>query len=248
MGLVEGKVIIVTGASSGIGEKTAEGLAAEGAKVVLAARRKEKLEDVANRIIAAGGEAYTVSGDVSVREDCDIIAEETVKKYGRIDVLVNNAGIAQQKLFTDITPDEWKKMTGVNLDGVFYCSQQALKRYMIKNHSGVILNISSMWGQVGASCEVHYSASKAGVIGLTKGLAKEVGLSGVRVNCICPGVIMTDMMKGFDEQTVQELKEETPLNMLGMPEDIAETAVFLCSDRARFITGQIVGVNGGMII
>ena len=119
-------------------------------------------------------------------------------------------------------------MTGVNLDGVFYCSQQALKRYMIKNHSGVILNISSMWGQVGASCEVHYSASKAGVIGLTKGLAKEVGLSGVRVNCICPGVIMTDMMKGFD--------------------DIAETAVFLCSDRARFITGQIVGVNGGMII
>ena len=163
-------------------------------------------------------------------------------------MLVNNAGIAQQKLFTDITPDEWKKMTGVNLDGVFYCSQQALKRYMIKNHSGVILNISSMWGQVGASCEVHYSASKAGVIGLTKGLAKEVGLSGVRVNCICPGVIMTDMMKGFDEQTVQELKEETPLNMLGMPEDIAETAVFLCSDRARFITGQIVGVNGGMII
>ena len=248
MGLVEGKVIIVTGASSGIGEKTAEVLAAEGAKVVLAARRKEKLEDVANRIIAAGGEAYTVSGDVSVREDCDRIAEETVKKYGRIDVLVNNAGIAQQKLFTDITPDEWKKMTGVNLDGVFYCSQQALKRYMIKNHSGVILNISSMWGQVGASCEVHYSASKAGVIGLTKGLAKEVGLSGVRVNCICPGVIMTDMMKDFDEQTVQELKEETPLNMLGMPDDIAETAVFLCSDRARFITGQIVGVNGGMII
>ena len=139
-------------------------------------------------------------------------------------------------------------MTVVNFYGVFYCSQQALKRYMIKNHGGVILNISSMGGQVGASCEVHYSASKAGVIGLTKGLAKEVGLSGVRVNCICPGVIMTDMMKGFDEQTVQELKEETPLNMLGMPDDIAETAVFLCSDRARFITGQIVGVNGGMII
>ena len=132
--------------------------------------------------------------------------DEIDSRFGNLDVLVNNAGIAQQKLFTDITPDEWKKMTGVNLDGVFYCSQQVLKRYMIKNHSGVILNISSMWGQVGASCEVHYSASKAGVIGLTKGLAKEVGLSGVRVNCICPGVIMTDMMKGFDEQTVQELK------------------------------------------
>ena len=186
--------------------------------------------------------------DVSDYESVCKMFDEIDSRFGNLDVLVNNAGIAQQKLFTDITPDEWKKMMGVNLDGVFYCSQQALKRYMIKNHSGVILNISSMWGQVGASCEVHYSASKAGVIGLTKGLAKEVGLSGVRVNCICPGVIMTDMMKGFDEQTVQELKEETPLNMLGMPDDIAETAVFLCSDRARFITGQIVGVNGGMII
>ena len=218
------KKILVTGASGGIGSQTAVAFAKCGCDVALHySKNSEKAESLAEKLTNEYGiNAFAVQADVSDYENVC-------------------------KMF-DITPDEWKKMTGVNLDGVFYCSQQALKRYMIKNHSGVILNISSMWGQVGASCEVHYSASKAGVIGLTKGLAKEVGLSGVRVNCICPGVIMTDMMKGFDEQTVQELKEETPLNMLGMPEDIAETAVFLCSDRARFITGQIVGVNGGMII
>ena len=139
-------------------------------------------------------------------------------------------------------------MTGVNLDGVFYCCREVLRRWMLPNHSGVILNISSMWGQVGASCEVHYSASKAGVIGLTKALAKEVGLSGVRVNCIAPGVVMTDMMKGFDEATLSALKEETPLNALGTPKEIADAAVFLCSGKAGFITGQVLGVNGGFII
>lgn len=242
--------ILVTGASGGIGSQTAVAFAKCGCDVALHySKNSEKAESLAKKLTNEYGiNAFAVQADVSDYESVCKMFDEIDSRFGNLDVLVNNAGIAQQKLFTDITPDEWKKMTGVNLDGVFYCSQQVLKRYMIKNHSGVILNISSMWGQVGASCEVHYSASKAGVIGLTKGLAKEVGLSGVRVNCICPGVIMTDMMKGFDEQTVQELKEETPLNMLGMPDDIAETAVFLCSDRARFITGQIVGVNGGMII
>ncbi len=139
-------------------------------------------------------------------------------------------------------------MLGTNLDGVFNCTQEVLRRSMIKNHRGVILNISSMWGQVGASCEAHYSAAKAGVIGLTKALAKELGLSGIRVNCIAPGVVMTDMMKDFDEQTIAELKEETPLNTLGTPKDIADAAIFLCSDRAKFITGQVLGVNGGFII
>ena len=139
-------------------------------------------------------------------------------------------------------------MRGVNLDGTLYCCQEALRRFMLPAHKGAILNISSMWGQVGASCEVHYSAAKAGVIGLTKALAKEVGLSGVRVNCIAPGVIMTDMMAGFDEETLDELRDETPLNRLGTPEDIAETALFLCSDKASFITGQILGINGGFVI
>ena len=166
---------------------------------------------------------------------------------GAVDVLINNAGISQQKLFTDITDEDWKKTIGVNLDGVFYCCREALKP-MISKKSGVIINISSMWGEVGASCEVHYSASKAGIIGLTKALAKEVAPSGIRVNCIAPGVIMTDMMSDFDENTLNELKEETPLGRLGKPEDIAAAALFLASDEASFITGQTLGVNGGFII
>ena len=243
------KTALVTGSSRGIGKACALKLAELGYDIAVNCNSNlEMAQKAVDEITSLGRKAVAYKANTADIDEVKDMFRSILQDFGGIDVLVNNAGIAQQKLFTDITPDEWKKMTGVNLDGVFYCSQQALKRYMIKNHSGVILNISSMWGQVGASCEVHYSASKAGVIGLTKGLAKEVGLSGVRVNCICPGVIMTDMMKGFDEQTVQELKEETPLNMLGMPDDIAETAVFLCSDRARFITGQIVGVNGGMII
>lgn len=164
-----------------------------------------------------------------------------------VDVLVNNAGISSQKLFTDIKDDEWKKTIGVNLNGVFYCCKNVLPQ-MINRKSGVIINISSMWGEVGASCEVHYSASKAGVIGLTKALAKEVAPSGVRVNCIAPGVIMTDMMEDFDGETINELKAETPLGRLGTPEDIAAAALFLASDNASFITGQTLGVNGGFII
>ncbi len=169
------------------------------------------------------------------------------EEVGSVDVLVNNAGISSQKLFTDITDDEWKRTIGVNLDGVFYCCRNALP-YMIRQKSGAIINIGSMWGEVGASCEVHYSASKAGVIGLTKALAKEVAPSGVRVNCIAPGVVMTDMMSDFDDTTIEELKDETPLGRLGTPEDIAAAVLFLASDDASFITGQTLGVNGGFII
>jgi 3-oxoacyl-[acyl-carrier protein] reductase len=167
-------------------------------------------------------------------------------EIGAVDVLVNNAGISQQKLFTDITDEDWRRMTGVNLDGVFYCSREA-SREMIRKKSGSIINISSMWGQVGASCEVHYSAAKAGVIGLTKALAKELGPSNIRVNCIAPGVIDTDMMSGFDNETKNSLIDETPLLRLGTPEDIAKAVVFL-ADENSFITGQVLGVNGGIII
>lgn len=169
------------------------------------------------------------------------------EKVGAVDVLVNNAGVSSQKLFTDLSDDDWRETIGVNLDGVFYCCREALKP-MISKKNGVIINISSMWGETGASCEVHYSASKAGVIGLTKALAKEVAPSNIRVNCIAPGVIMTDMMSDFDEETVSALREETPLGRLGTPEDIAETALFLASDKASFITGQTLSVNGGFVI
>ena len=244
------KTAVITGASGGIGSAAAFAFAQDGYNIALQYNKnRDRAFALAEKIEKAFNvSALPVQADVTSSQAVGRMFDEIEKFFGRADVLVNNAGIAQQKLFTDKTYEDWKNMLGTNLDGVFYCSQEALKRYMIKNHSGVILNISSMWGQVGASCEVHYSASKAGVIGLTKALAKEVGLSGVRVNCICPGVVMTDMMKDFDEQTIEELKEETPLNALGTPKDIADTAVFLCSDKAKFITGQILGVIGGFVI
>lgn len=243
------KNVLVTGGSGGIGSAMAVAFAKEGCNIVLHCYKNKNRADELVKILCQsyGINAISVAADVSDRQSVNRMYDEIDAHFGYIDVLVNNSGIAQQKLFTDITADDWKNMLGVNLDGVFNCTQEALSRYMIKRHEGVILNISSMWGEVGASCEVHYSASKAGVIGLSKALAKEVGLSGIRVNCICPGVVMTDMMKSFDEQTVAELKEASSLNMLGTPKDIADAAVFLCSDKAKFITGQVLGVNGGFI-
>jgi 3-oxoacyl-[acyl-carrier protein] reductase len=175
------------------------------------------------------------------------MVKEVEERLGFIDVLVNNAGIAMQKLFTDTSDSEWNNMLATNLNSVFYCAK-AVAPAMIREHRGCIINIASMWGEVGASCEVAYSAAKAGVIGFTKALAKELGPSGIRVNAISPGVIMTDMMAGFSDDDVAALREETPLCTLGAPEDIARSAVFLASDRARYISGQVLGVNGGMVI
>ena len=162
-------------------------------------------------------------------------------------MLVNNAGIAEQSLFTDITDEMWHKMIETNLSGAFYCSRAVLK-YMINRKCGKIINISSIWGETGGSCEVHYSSAKAGLIGMTKALAKEVGLSGITVNCVSPGVILTDMTSHFDEDTMNELKNETPLNKIGTPQDVAGAVSFLASPDADFITGQDLAVNGGMNI
>ena len=244
------KHVLITGGSGGIGSALCEAFAEAGCSVAVHYHHsREKAERLAAQLSErCGVKAAAFCADVADSASVSAMLDEIARTFGQIDVLVNNAGIAQQKLFTDLSDEDWKRMTGVNLDGVFYCCREVLRRWMLPNHSGVILNISSMWGQVGASCEVHYSASKAGVIGLTKALAKEVGLSGVRVNCIAPGVVMTDMMKGFDEATLSALKEETPLNALGTPKEIADAAVFLCSGKASFITGQVLGVNGGFII
>ena len=161
-------------------------------------------------------------------------------------VLVNNAGIAQQKLFTDLSDADWRRMMGVHLDGAFYCCRAALPA-MIRARYGRILNIASMWGQVGGSCEVHYSAAKAGLIGLTKALAKEEGPSGITVNCIAPGVVDTDMMASFSAEDRAALADETPVCRLGNADEVAAAAVFLCSPAAGFITGQVLGVNGGLV-
>ena len=242
--------VLVTGGAGGIGSAVCRAFAKNGYNIAIHyysgnQRAQALFEEIRTNFNVKTNIFYA---DVSQIDSVKEMFERVEKDFGSLDVLVNNAGIAQQKLFTDITAEDWAKMRGVNLDGTLYCCQEALRRFMLPAHKGAILNISSMWGQVGASCEVHYSAAKAGVIGLTKALAKEVGLSGVRVNCIAPGVIMTDMMKGFDEDTLDELRDETPLNRLGTPEDIAEAAVFLCSDKASFITGQVLGINGGFVI
>ncbi len=244
------KNALITGGAGGIGTAICREFAKNGYNV---ANHCFKSRDAARALAEELESIYKIKSiplyaDVADPASVSAMFDSYGRHFDSLDVLINNAGIAQQKLFTDITAEEWRKMLSVNLDGVFYCCQQALRRYMLPSHCGVILNISSMWGQAGASCEVHYSAAKAGVIGLTKALAKEVGLSGIRVNCIAPGVIMTDMMKGFDSDTLDALKEETPLNSLGTPQNIADAAVFLCSDKASFITGQTLGVNGGFII
>ena len=185
--------------------------------------------------------------DVASRASCELAFHAVEQAMGRVDVLVCNAGIAQQKLFTDITPEEWQRMLDVNLSGAFHLCQLALPG-MIRRKQGRILTVSSMWGQTGGSCEVHYSAAKAGLIGLTKALAKEEGPSGITVNCVAPGVIETDMMAAFTAEDKAALAEETPVGRLGTPEEVAKLLVFLAGEDAGYITGQVFGVNGGLVI
>ena len=188
-----------------------------------------------------------VQCDVASRASCEVAFHTVEQAVGHVDVLVSNAGIAQQKLFTDITPEEWQHMLDVNLSGAFHLCQLALPG-MIRRKAGRILTVSSMWGQTGGSCEVHYSAAKAGLIGLTKALAKEEGPSGITVNCVAPGVIETDMMAAFTAEDKAALAEETPVGRLGTPEEVAKLLVFLAGEDAGYITGQVFGVNGGLVI
>lgn len=241
-------VALITGASRGIGAACARRFARAGYSVaVLYHSHADLAEALCRELISEGQDAFCIQADVADRAQTFAAVEEVLRRYRRIDALINNAAIAQQKLFTDITEEEWDRMFAVNVKGAFHCTQAALPG-MISRRSGSIVNISSMWGQVGASCEVHYSASKAAVIGMTQALAKEVGPSGVRVNCIAPGVIQTDMNAHLDKETINELADETPLMRIGLPDEVARAALFLCGEGASFITGQVLGVNGGFII
>ena len=196
------------------------------------------------RETGAKGFCADVSDAEAVREAVMAVSEHF---GGRIDVLVNNAGIAQIKLFTDLTDEDWRRMIGTNLDGAFYVSRE-VSRHMIRAQYGRIVNVGSMWGKCGASCEVHYSAAKAGLRGLTMALAKELGPSRITVNCVEPGVIETEMNAALDAETKQSLCDETPLCRLGTPDEVADAILFLSSDQAGFITGQTIGVDGGFAI
>ncbi len=235
------KTVLVTGASRGIGAATAQLFAENGWNVVL---NYNKSEAQALALAEKIG-AVAVKADITKPDEIQNMLNAARVRFGSIDVLVNNAGIAQQKLFTDITENDWDNMFNVNVKSMFMVTN-AVVRDMIRNRRGHIINISSIWGIAGASCEVHYSASKAAVIGFTKALAKELGLSKIAVNCIAPGVIDTQMNSHLDRETLNELKDETPLGKIGTGADIAKTALFLAE--SEFITGQIISPNGGIVI
>ena len=237
------KTALITGASGGIGSAIAETLAKDGFTTIWHySTHSEGMDEKAQKY-----NGLAVHADLSDISQIQQMAEFALAKLGHVDVLVNNAGISVSGLLTDIDSATRRKLFDVNIIGAIELTRFLLPS-MIHQKSGCILNISSMWGQVGASCEVDYSATKSALIGFTKALAQEVALSGIRVNCIAAGVIRTKMLDCYDETTLQALAEETPLQRLGTPLDIAKSAVFLCSDNANFITGQILGVNGGYVI
>lgn len=240
------KVIVITGASRGIGRNMAYNLAINGYQVIAnynsseeqAIKLKEELKE-------HGIDIEIVKANVSKSQEARRLIEFAIQKYGRIDVLINNAGIAQEKLFTDIEEDEFDKMMKTNLYSVFYTTQEAA-RFMVKVHKGCIINISSIYGLTGGSCEVPYSMAKAGVDGLTKALAKELGPSNIRVNSVAPGAIDTDMNKNLSQEEWSQIIEETPLMRKGMPIDITRCVKWLIED--EFTTGQVISPNGGLVI
>ena len=233
------KIALVTGGSGGIGSAVCRSLASAGWTVGVGYfRNKAGAEALAKEI--GGFPAYA---DVSRPEE----VEAMFTAAGEVELLVNNAGVAHYGLITDLTYGDWRALMAVNLDGAFLCCRAAVPG-MVRRKRGNIVIVSSMWGQVGASCEAAYSGSKAGLCGLTKALAKELAPSGIRVNCVAPGVVRTPMLKDFSEEELENLRLETPLERLGEPEDVAELVTYLASDRARFMTGQVIGLNGGFVI
>lgn len=239
---------VITGASGGIGQALARAFSEEGHAVALCCcHHPESAVELATELREAGRRAEPFWADLADETQVKEMFGNIRDTFGEVDLLINNAGVSSQQLLPDVTVDKYDRIMDTNLKGAFLCIREVLPS-MIRRKAGNILNISSMWGQVGGSCEVVYSASKAGLIGMTKALAKEVGPSGVRVNCIAPGVIDTPMNAMHSEETMAELAEETPLGRIGTPEDIADAALFLASDRASFLTGQVLGVNGGMVI
>ncbi len=235
--------ILVTGGSRGIGRACVEYLTALGHSVAFI--YKQSYEDAKSLSEATG--AHAICADISDKDSAKAAAYAAVAKLGGIDALINNAGISQIKLFTDITDEDWDKMINTNLSSAFYITREIVP-HMVRQKSGRIVNIGSMWGKTGASCEVHYSATKAALRGMTMSLAKELGPSGITVNCVEPGVIATEMNASLSEDALGQLCDQTPLCRIGQPSEVAALAEFLISDKAGFITGQVIGIDGGFAI
>ena len=237
------KVVLVTGGSRGIGKAICEKFAAEGYTVAVNYEKSEdKAKSLAERI---GGKTYRA--DVSNYEEVSAMFDKIERELGEVDILINNAAVSVVGVFQDCGDEEWERLFGVNVKGVFNCCKRAVGN-MLKKQSGSIVNISSIWGIAGGSCECHYSATKAAVIGYTKAMAKELGPSGIRVNCVAPGAIDTDMNAHLSKEDWDEIKEETPLYKAGTPEEIAEAVFFAASEKASYMTGAVLNVNGGMVI
>lgn len=238
-----GKGVLISGGSRGIGRALCESFAKGGYKVAFIYKSNDK---AAKEVESLTG-ALAIKADVSISSEA-VSAVKTAYDYlGSFDVLINNAGISQIKLFTDTTDDDFQSIINTNLGGAFYLSREIAK-YMIREKRGAIINVGSMWGKCGASCEVTYSSSKAALRGMTMALAKELGPSGITVNCIEPGLIRTEMNASLDADTLRDICDSTPLMRIGQPSDVAELALFLASDSASFITGQCIGVDGGFAV
>ncbi len=243
---LENKVVVITGAGSGIGKETALLFAKEGAKVVVADVNEKAGEEIVEQI-RKNGDGFFIKLDVSNREQSKLMAKTTLEKYGKIDVLINNAGIVQDAFVSKMTEQQWDRVIDVNLKGVFNCIQ-SVAEIMMNQGSGVIINTSSIVGLNGNVGQVNYAATKAGLIGMTKTLAKELGKKGIRVNAVAPGFIATPMTAAVPEKILEMMKEKTPLRRLGEPRDIANAYLYLASDEANFVNGAVLCVDGGLVI
>jgi 3-oxoacyl-[acyl-carrier protein] reductase len=244
---LENKVAMITGAGSGIGRETALLFAKEGAKVAITGRTADKLEEVCREIYENGGKAIFKIGDVSKREDMDDVVNTALNEFGKIDILINNAGVTKDALVTKMTKEQWNGIIEVDLTGAFNCIQ-AVVDVMIKQGSGVIINASSISGIYGNIGQVNYASAKAGLIGLTKTLAKELGKKGVRVNAVAPGFTITPMTSKVPDKILEIMKEKIPLHRLAEPIDIAYAYLYLASDEARYVNGAVLSVDGGLVI